>query len=247
MATKLYSFKAANCDTVYHVSKNTLHLSLTFKEMLEYSKEKNITLSNVVQQHENIPNVIYHLNTNRLLSYVYKYMKIWEGHETEANYVKEEPVQTSELSHVFANSKGVVYEEDINFINEYIQETIRDIRIEKLPGYPKISDKLTRYEQRRLVAIVLGELACQCDELLNMPSLANKIYAYLAVKIWNTSIADFAEAMHDPEFNNAQEKALEEWRHLNPDKFSGYANSHTTDGVYIAPPTDFDENFSDSE
>jgi hypothetical protein len=42
MATKLYSFKAANSDVVYSVPKNTLYLSLTFKEMVEFSKEKSI-------------------------------------------------------------------------------------------------------------------------------------------------------------------------------------------------------------
>ena len=247
MATKLYSFKSANSDEIYYVPKNTLFLSLTFKEMMECSKEKSIVLSNVIQRHENVSNVTYHLNTNRLLAYVHKYMKIWEGRETEANYVKEEPVQTSELSHVFANSKGVIYIEDIKFIADFIQETMLDIRSGSLPGYPKIPEKLSRYEHRQWITMILGELACQCDELLNMPSLANKIYAYIAVKIWNTSVADFADAMHDPAFSAAQDKALEEWRILNPDKFSTYANSHITDGIYIAPPTDIDENFSDSE
>ncbi len=247
MANKLYSFKSANSDDIYYVSKSALCLSHTFKEMVECSKEKDIVLSNVVQTHENNVKVVYHLNTNRLLSYVYKYMKIWEGRETEANYVKEELVQTSELSHIFANSKGVVYTEDISFIDNFIRDTINDIRKSLLPGYPKMPDRLTRYEHRQWIVTILGELACQCDELLNIPSLANKIYAYIAVKIWNTSVVDFADAMHDPEFNKAQEKAIAEWKHLNPDKFSNYASSQTTDGVNIAPAVDLDDTLSDSD
>jgi hypothetical protein len=243
---KIYSFKVIGGEP-YYVTKNMLCLSNMFKDIIECTKEKHITLSNVIQRHENLPNVVYHLNTDRLLSYVYKYMLIWEGKETEANYVKEEPVQTSELSHIFANSKGVVYTEDIVYIENFIQETLADIKSGKLPGYPKQKDKLSRYEKRQLISLILGELACQCDELLNMPSLANKIYAYIAVKIWNTSIVDFAEAMKDPEFSRIQEKVISEWKELNPDKFSLYAKSQTTGNVNIAPAVDLDDDLSDIE
>lgn len=242
----MYSFSADKGKT-YIVSKNALCLSTTFKDMIDCTKDRHIKLTNVIQKHETIENVVYHLNTDRLLSYVYNYMKIWEGKEHLAAYVKEEPVQTSELSHVFADSKGNVYVDDINFIENFIRETMANIRDGKLPGYPPINAKLTRYEKRKWIITILGELACQCDELLNIPSLANKIYAYIAVKIWDTSVIDFATAMHDPEFCKAQEKAIEEWRTSNPDKFAAYASAHMTDGINIAPAVDIDDEYSDSE
>ena len=226
---------------VYTVSKEGLYMSTTFKDMVEGTKETNITLSKVIQRHENDPNVVYHLNSDRLLSYVYKYMKLWEGREKSADYVEVAPVQTSEFNHVLTHA------EDLQFIEDFIQETLLDIRTKKLPGYPQIPEKMTRHERRRLICTILGELACQCDELLNIQSLASKIYAYIAVKIWCTSAADFAHAMQDPDFKIAQEKALEEWRQLNPDKFSAYANTQTTDGINIAPAINLDDDMSDSD
>ena len=240
MTNDMYTFRA-NGGKPYTISKNALFLSGTFKDMVESSKESNIVLSDVIQKHENDPSIVYHLNTDRLLSYVHKYMKIWEGREANADYVSVAPVQTSELNHILTDIN------DIQFLEEFIQETLLLIRTRKLPGYPPIPEKLQRHEKRRLICTILGELACQCDELLNIQSLASKIYAYIAIKIWETSAADFAYAMQDPNFKNAMDKALEEWRQLNPDKFSMYANGQTTDGVSIAPAVDLDDDYSDSE
>mgnify|MGYP001567255942 FL=1 len=81
----------------------------------------------------------------------------------------------------------------------------------------------------------LGILLSQVDEFLDIQSLANKIYAYMAVLIWNTSTVDFAEAMQDTQFKKAQESAVDLWLKNNPNKFAKYTKGHTTDCVCLAP------------
>jgi hypothetical protein len=52
----------------------------------------------------------------------------------------------------------------------------------------------------------------QADDCLGITSLSNKLYAYVAVQIWNTSIVDFHLAVKDPTFDKLQQEAIDEWK-----------------------------------
>ena len=142
------------------------------------------------------------INTTDLLRWVYKYFKLWEETPDLADYVVVKPYQTNDITHILRDK-------DIEFIQSY----------------------LIGLESRKQIIAALGILLTQVDEFVEINSLSNKIYAYISVLIWNTSAVDFAEAMEDPDFKEAQDKALEEWKLANPDHFSNYVRSHTTDGV----------------
>ena len=68
---------------------------------------------------------------------------------------------------------------------------------------------------------ILGELICQA-EYLQIQSLSNKLYAWCACLIWNTSLIDMYEATSDPYFMELQNNALEEYYKVNKDKKDFY-------------------------
>jgi hypothetical protein len=212
---ELWTFYSADGNNKYVVSQEVAKLSGVFANMVEHSThEKAVSLS-VVNQTSEYSNLQYQINTDDMLNYVYKYFKLWENSPATANYVKIEPIQTSEISHVL---KPV----DLEYIESFLRDHIPDADL-------SVSDI------RKKKIECLGVLLSQVDEFLDIESLANKIYAYIAVLIWNTSAVDFAEAMHDPEFKQAQESAIADWYKDNPTNFADYVRSHTTDGISMAP------------
>ncbi len=213
---EMWTFYSTEGKEKFTVTQQVAKLSGVFTDMIEHSQNEKAASFSVVNQKAETDDSIYQINTDALLRYVYKYLKLWEEHPDKANYVKVEPVQTSEISHVL---KPV----DINYIEEYLSDNM-----------PK-NVQLTISELRRKKIECLSILLSQVDEFLDIASLSNKIYAYIAVLIWNTSAVDFADAMRDVEFKKAQEAAVEAWRKDNPTKFANYIRSHTTDGVSLAP------------
>lgn len=216
----MFSFGCTGSSKRYVVRIEVACMSALFKTMIETSPDKHdVSLSTIVQPHESKPDLSYTLNTDRLLNYVFEYMNIWKDDLANANYVKDDTaVQSSEISHVLKPC-------DIKFIREFLLDNVQDMeKYKKDSIYRRTND--IRY---------LGELLCQVDEYLDMKCLSNKIYAYIAVLIWNTSAIDFSNALLDDEFRKAQEVALTEWRENNTTAFAHYVRSHTTDGINLAP------------
>lgn len=216
---ELWTFYSTEGKVKYEIPVQVAKLSGTFTNMIENSQNEKAVSFPVVTQQWECSNKTYQINTDELLNYVYKYFKLWESEPSKADYVKVEPVQTSEISHI-------LQPKDIAYIEEYLDDYLKQAG----------NKKLTPKELREWKTEGLGILLSQVDEFLDIQSLANKLYAYVAVIIWNTSPVDFAEALQDPEFKKAQDVAVAAWTKDNPNKFTNYVRSHTTDGVYLAPP-----------
>lgn len=98
-----------------------------------------------------------------------QYFKIWSSKPELADYVKEEPIKTPIASHV-------LLQEDIQVIQDYLLQQNR---------YPEKSYKYSDIMNlSKLLKLV---------EHFRIESFRKKIYAYIAVLIWNSSAADFAE------------------------------------------------------
>jgi hypothetical protein len=195
-------------STKYTVSIEVAKLSSLFKNMIENSNEETSVCMQPTDQPHELYDTYYTINTDEMLSYVYQYMKLWEDQPEKANYVKQEPVQTSEVEHI-------LQDKDIEFIRKFIDDG-------KATTEKEIKERLSL-------------LLCQVDELLGIECLSNKIYAYIGVLFWNKSAFDFAEALEDPDFKAAQLKAVEDWKKDNPSRFARYISNNTTDILY--PPT----------
>jgi hypothetical protein len=231
----MFSFGSTGSQVRYVVSSESAQMSALFKNMIETSPdETHISLSTVEQQHETIAGISYTLNTDRLLGYVFDYMNIWKDHVDDSDYVKEEPIHTGEITHILKP-------DDVKFIRKFLSETATANNY----GDNYASNPIYR---RKTDIAMLGELLCQVDEFLNIKCLSNKIYAYIAVLIWNTSAVDFADALTDDDFKQAQNSALVEWQENNPTRFGRFVKSHTTDGIVLAPRADnIDSDVSSSD
>jgi len=194
-------FYSTDSDQRFTITKHTAKLSGLFKNVMEISKENTVVLEPVDQKHETA-DLVFKLNTTRLLKFVHEYFKLWESNPEKSNYVKVEPIHTSEFLHVLQPV-------DLQFITNYIHECVlyysehNDLDIGKFNDFTSYNKKWTM--------TMLSELLCQVDELLDIECLSNKIYAYIAVLVWNTSAVDFSNALDCPEFKEAQEKAIQEY------------------------------------
>ncbi len=212
-----WTFYSSESTERFSIPVTVAQLSETFSTMIKSSQNEKAVSLQIVEQPIEHTNKTYLINTNHLLKYVYKYFKIWENAPEKANYVKEEPVQTSEIQHIL---KQV----DIDLIEEYLEEYLRTNNISALDDHTKI---------RNMQKEGLGVLLSQVDEFLNIKCFANKLYAYIAVLIWNTSVVDFADAMQDPEFYKAQQAAVEAWKLDNESHFASYIR--TNGNIALAP------------
>ncbi len=212
----MWTFYSTEGKERFTIPVEVAKMSGVFASMIEMSEnERAVSLSVIKQTFDNSQEV-FEVNTDKLFRYVYEYLMMWEPNLKKSDYVKVGPVQTSEIQHVLQDI-------DIKFIEGYLADY--------LAGF-----KGTISEVRRQKVKGLGVLLAQVDGVLDIQSLANKLYAYIAVTVWNTSIVDFAEAMNDPAFRKAQEAAIDTWKQDNPNRFAGYVRSHTTGDITL-PPT----------
>ena len=217
---EIWTFYSAESDNRYSVPIAVAQLSGTFSTMIKSSQNEKAVSLQVVSQKLETTDKEYLINTDYLLSYVYRYFKIWEKNITGSNYVKEEPVQTSEIHHLLKKC-------DIDLIDTYIEEYLQSNRINEF------TDKPTAVRNAKKEA--LGILLSQVDEFLDIKCFSNKLYAYIGTLIWNTSIADFAEAMQDPAFYAAQQAAVEAWKLDNETHFANYIRSQPVGSISLAP------------
>ncbi len=213
-----WTFYSISGTKKYTVSEPVAALSKMFKTMIENAENEKAVQLQVIQQVIEGTDEKFEINTDRMLEYIYQYFKIWETNPELADYVPVGPVQTSEFSHV-------LQDKDIEFIEHYLSR--------EMPDY-----KGTESQIRRKKIETIGKLACQADGFLEIDSLAHKLYAYVAVLIWNTSIVDFSEALRDPEFKKIQYAAIEQWEKDNDNKFAAYARDNKDILYDVTLPTD---------
>ncbi len=203
-----FQFCSSEPDSIlFEVPESAACLSGLFDSMLKSDSSKLIHLNPVTHIADWPVRRNYQINTNKLLNYVYKYFILWSKTPSSANYVEQKPVQTGDVTQFL---KPI----DIEFINLYLIETSNVDWIDKTRY--NVEPTYTRYINNSL----LGELLTQVDEFLNIESLSNKIYAYIAAGIWNSSLVDFQNATQDPIFKKLQEDALADWKEQHTERIS---------------------------
>ena len=191
---------------IFTIPEKSARKSVLFASIIDSNNMKNIQLPKTL--HENGRDAKYFVNTTKLLSYIHKYLSAWNDNIDMADYIKISPIQTGDI-------KQVLKPIDIDFIMDYL--------LNEVPQYKNFD--MTKYNNevayKRMVDIcVINELITQADDCLGITSLSNKLYAYVAVQIWNTSIVDFHLAVKDPTFDKLQQEAIDEWKEAHAEKIA---------------------------
>ena len=215
---KLVYFKSTKNNHVFSVEEKQAVISdlLASFDLTNNNENNPIILDTVIIDNENNKNIEYEINTYEMLKYIYEYMNLWKDDTKEIFYIKEEPIQLHDPS-------LILVEKDYLFIKKYIDDNINLI----INKQKKCNDfNFNEYNEKKnyyiMITIqILGELICQA-EFLRIQCLANKLYAWCACLVWNTSLIDMYEATNDPYFVELQNKALEEYYILNKDKKDFY-------------------------
>lgn len=204
-----FYFKSKNSNHIYEVPTNTLPLCKHFEELynispLDYQKDTPYELLSVVHPDEYTMRE-YKINTEWLLFYVEKYMLLWRDNPQDANYVKVKKCKASDINQFLVKR-------DSDFIKEYLNDRIVNKEL-GLDIDVALYNRSANYKTK-IDFYLLSHLLMQVDQYLNMESLANKIYTWCAVSIYNKSITDFYEILDDPYFkqlsNETTDKYLEE-------------------------------------
>lgn len=214
----------------YKTSIEGASLSQLFKNMIRNSVENNkiegkISIVDneiklyVIDQPNEYSEEYHKINTNKMLNYVNLYFELWKDDVDNANYVKAEPVITHDIHHILR-------EKDVKFIEDYISAEIGSI----LPNISNYTDIIHNKIN------CLGVLLAQVDEFLNIESLSNKIYAYIATLLFGLSLNDLSYVLNEvPAVKAATDIAITEWSKDNPNKFAQYICEENVGSKYLAP------------
>ena len=229
---KIVYFKSIKDQRVFEITHNQASISslLSSMDLSNNSFDNPIILNNTYIENENSKNLIYEINTYELLSYIYDYMNLWKDDIKDICYIKEEQIQIHDPA-------LILVEKDYLFIKKYIDDNINKIIThQKMYDNFNINEFNEKKNYNIMITIqILGELICQ-SEYLEIQSLSNKLYAWCACLVWNTSLIDMYEASNDPYFMELQNKALNEYYQNNKDKKDFYEqflenNADTTDNL----------------
>lgn len=188
----MFHFRSENSNVVFAIPVSAVKLSEFFDNVLAHNEadastpETALVIGLVPHADETLPNVYFNINTERLLRYCYDYFMLWYKNTDDANYIKAEPVQTWDPAQLLK-------EQDLSLIRRYLHESIECIKDKQLPGYDNFSMEtfITDIEYNHEITIkLLNELLTQVTGFLLIESFGNKIFAYLATIIWDTSLVD---------------------------------------------------------
>ncbi len=131
--------------------------------------------------------VKFYINTTKMLKYVYDYFILWQDQIEASNYVKSKPIQTGDI-------RQVLQSKDIEYFEKYLLNEVKE--------HDMLAEYFSDVSIKRSIDLqLLNVLLHQVDDYLGIESLSNKIYAYIAVIIWNTSLLDYTLATEDPAYN----------------------------------------------
>jgi hypothetical protein len=215
---KLVYFKSSKDERIFIITELQASISglLISMDLTNNNVNNPIILDAVIVNNENNNNFTYQINTYEMLNYVYEYMNLWKDNIKDILYIKEEQIQIHDPA-------LILVEKDYLFIKNYINNIINSI-INKNKIYNGFN--INEYNEKKnyyiMITIqILGELICQA-EFLQIQSLSNKLYAWCACLVWNTSVIDMYEATNDTYFMDLQKLALEEYYNNNKDKKDFY-------------------------
>jgi hypothetical protein len=215
---KIVYFKSTKNQHVFNITEEQAGISslLSSMDLSNNNFDNPIILDDIYIENENTKHLIYEINTYEMLNYIYEYMNLWKDDIKDICYIKEEQIQIH-------NPALILVEKDYLFIKKYIDDNINNI-ITKQKIYDKFN--INEFNEKKnyniMITIqILGELICQ-SEFLEIQSLANKLYAWCACLVWNTSLIDMYEANNDPYFMELQNKALDDYYQNNKDKKDFY-------------------------
>jgi hypothetical protein len=177
MTNESFYYRSSDKEyTVYSIRIKSLKL---VKSMEEIYKKNNIDYCSIKNpyiferfKHSINDNIIF--NSEKFIKIVNDYIKIWEDKVEEADYVKVTPIKTYYKNHILKNN-------DIELIESYLNiELTTELHNEKLEDNELLKFKIK----------VLSELIIQVNHIIIIPSLTNKIYAYIAILLYSKSITD---------------------------------------------------------
>lgn len=240
-----FTFKSSASSRVFTIQPGAIGLSDVFTTSSENDPtHQTITLHVVHKQSRVDAGDYYTINSTELLSFIETYLNNWSKSPKMASYVKVAPVHSNDPTTVL---KPI----DYNFIIKYIEKSIESITAKTRTGYATFD--FDKYHsdyiyQQHIIICILGELTLQ-SSFLGIESLTNKLMAYMAIMLWNSSYIDFSKASSDEYFLKLQQKTVTDWKERNQDKVSKLSaiKSYTTgDGVETDPGDHVPKTPSDS-
>ena len=158
---------------IYEIPKKVLSLVPLFKSMR--IEDTPVYIGPITVEDDCVVDRVYVINTAEMFDIVMEYIDIWKDKPTADNYVKP-PIHTKAIT-------DILQKKDLDLILKYLKRTeARDV----VP----ITDKLYQISK-------LNKLLKMVDGFLQMEGFANKIYAYIASLIINTSLMDIEFLMSD--------------------------------------------------
>jgi hypothetical protein len=193
---KITFFSDEDPNKVFIITKQLAKESTLLTSMLSTNSNFEFHVLN----YEHFENK-YSINNVKLLNVVYKYLINWSDSIESIDYITNQQIQTNDLYQILKKI-------DIDLINDYINEEIKNLDIDE-----------EKYNNENLYNLdikckLLSRLLTQVDEYLDIQSFSKKIYAYLAVLIWNTNIIDYHQATKVDSFKKLQNNVNIEWNHI---------------------------------
>jgi hypothetical protein len=226
---KEYFIKTDTGNKIFILSHSMLIKSKLLESMIELCEEGTtpdnpIILKSITRVSDVLSDVSYRINTVEMFSYVYEYLNIWKDNLKQEDYCKEEICQTGDPLQVLKSK-------DVTFIKKYLADSITSIIQGNRPFYDNFEVEQynnIKYYNNYITIRLIGELLAQVDHFLEIPSLTNKLFVYIATILWNSSLMDLHEATKDPYFQNLQKQAVTDWHTENHERVTKYISSYTT-------------------
>lgn len=166
-------------------------------------------------------NNVYWINTIQLFDTLMEYIDIWKNDHKNANYLKEQVVQTG-------NIEQLLKLPDLKFINKFVNTQLDLIHGKDKKKYinkPTIKKYHTIACINPLLKMVSGFLQIEC--------LTRKLNTYIATILWNCSMLEISEVSEDPIFKQLQENAIKEWNRKNDNKIDMLSEGNAVVGNIV--------------
>lgn len=209
---------------IYKFNRNLAVLVPLFKNMCDTSKESNteetaVHIKPVFIQDDCVKNPEFWINTPELFDVVIEYIDIWKDNPKNANYIKEDCVQTGTVDQI-------IKAKDLALINKFINK-----RLVIISADTGIDFDLQPTQKKWHIISCLNPLLKMTDGFLHMSGFAHKIYAYISTVIWNCSMKELNDVSKDPVFKALQQAHIDEFNRINANTVDFIDESEDVVGV----------------
>ncbi len=189
-------------DNIYSIDLKHINLIPTFKmihnnnknECLDPSEALVITTKTIETQHG-----LRKINDTSIHDLIQSYIDHWAPDLKEENYVAEEPVSTHDVTKILDTY-------DLYLLKSYSEEVMKNIDTTCMSVIQK---KMAEINEMQTLLLTVGNY-------LGMKGLTNKICAYIATILIDSTIEDLIETSKTTEFHQffeeLQKVAEEEWK-----------------------------------